>query len=74
MTPDRTAYVTACPTCGQECKAWAAYLQATRSAPMKPLGYSGYCPECMGGFNVELAALTPLSVLGHYLPEGEAVA
>ncbi len=74
MTPDRRAYVTTCPTCGQECKAWAAYLQATRTEPMRFLGYSGYCAGCMGGFNVERAALTPLSDLGHYLPECETVA
>lgn len=57
MTPDRRAYVTTCPTCGQACKAWAAYLQATRSAPMKPLGFDAYCPKCMGGFQPERTEL-----------------
>jgi hypothetical protein len=53
VTPDRTIYAASCPTCGHECKAWAAYKQATRQEPMRFLGYDGYCPKCMGGFPVE---------------------
>ena len=45
-----------CPTCSRDGrKVWPAIKQATRQEPAIFLGWSSYCPECMGGFQVEQA-------------------
>jgi hypothetical protein len=43
-----------CPCCEREnCKVSEQFMQATRTEPMKSLGYMGYCPVCAVGFRVE---------------------
>jgi hypothetical protein len=47
-----------CPCCEREnCKVSEQFMQATRTEPMKSLGYMGYCPDCAVGFRIECPQL-----------------
>lgn len=40
-----------CPNCGRDdCRVIANFHQATRTQPVRFLGYQGLCPDCGGAF------------------------
>lgn len=46
--------MTVCTGCGRAgCAVREQFMQATRTEPMKSLGFSGYCPDCQVQFTVK---------------------
>ena len=46
-TVDPEAMSAACPCCSRgACKIRESFMQATRTEPMRSLGFQGYCPSC----------------------------